>query len=131
LTREPLALLTGRGYVPAEAHLALALPRLVDGDPDLPLDVWRRDEFAFIDGPGARRLREEVDARWQALAGGEARAAIGPFVLLEVESDGGRRGGAPTELRLDTLRPGTATPRRTARLRPNADGLFDVTDLVA
>jgi hypothetical protein len=126
-----LAVLTGRGYVPAEARLALALPRLVDGDPDLPLDVWRRDEFAFMDGPGARRLREEVDARWQALAGGEARAAIGPFVLLEVESDGGRRGGAPTELRLDTLRPGTATPRRTARLRPNADGLFDVTDLVA
>lgn len=126
-----LALLTGRGYVPAEVRLALALPRPVDGDPDLPLDVWRREESAFIDSPGARRLREEVDARWQAFAGGEARAAIGPFVLLEVESDGGRRGAAPTELRLDTLRPGTATPRRTARLRPNADGLFDVTDLVA
>jgi hypothetical protein len=125
-----LALLTGRGYVAAEARLALALPRPVDGDPGLPLDVWRREESAFIDGPGARRLREEVDARWQSLAGGEARAAIGSFVLLEVESTGGR-GGAPTEIRLDTLRPGTATPRRSARLRPNADGLFDVTDLVA
>jgi hypothetical protein len=144
-----LALLTGRGYVAARAHLALALPRLAEGSgmrdaeaatmsrdeagagAGLPLDVWRRGEAAFIDGPGARRLREEADARWQALAAGEAHAAIGPFVLLEVESTGGRRGTAPTELRLDTLRPGTATPRRTARLRPNADGLFDVTDLVA
>jgi hypothetical protein len=160
-----LALLTGRGYVPAEARLALALPRLPEepraasptGDQTpatttsgdaagapvpvavspsgsasegLPLDVWRRGGAAFIDGPGARRLREEVDARWQSLAAGEARGAIGPFVLLEVESTGGRRGGTPTELRLDTLRPGTATPRRTARLRPNGDGLFDVTDLV-
>jgi hypothetical protein len=146
-----LALLTGRGYVPAQARLALALPRLADGSGvgaadadragavtasrddaalDLPLDVWRRGESAFIDGPGAKRLREEVDARWQSLAAGEAHTAIGPFVLLEVESTGGRR-GIPTELRLDTLRPGTATPRRTARLAANGDGLFDVTDLVA
>jgi hypothetical protein len=158
-----LALLTGRGYVPAEARLALALPRLVGergagsviadragagtatgdevgaatatgdeagaGD-GLPLDVWRRGDAAFIDGPGAKRLRETVDARWQALAAGQAHGAIGPFVLLEVESTGGRRGGTPAELRLDTLRPDTATPRRTARLRPNGDGLFDVTDLV-
>jgi hypothetical protein len=129
-----LALLTGRGYVAAEARLALALPRLVGGsgtDGLLPLDTWRRGESSFIDGPGAKRLREEVDARWQSLAAGDARGAIGPFVLLEVESTGGRRGATPTELRLDTLRPGTATPRRTARLQPNGDGLFDVTDLVA
>jgi hypothetical protein len=133
-----LALLTGRGYVPAEARLALAVPRLpgepgalaASPDSGLPLDVWRRGEAAFIDGPGAKRLREEVDARWQSLAAGEARGAIGPFVLLEVEPTGGRR-GTPTELRLDTLRPGTATPRRTASLHPNGDGLFDVTDLVA
>ncbi|MCW2981918.1 MAG: hypothetical protein JWO14_3645 [Solirubrobacterales bacterium] len=128
-----LALLTGRGYVAAEARLALAVPRLVGESGaygGLPLDIWRRGEAAFIDGPGAKRLREEVDARWQSLAAGEARGAIGPFVLLEVESTGGRRGAAPTELRLDTLRPGTATPRRTARLQSNADGLFDVTDLV-
>jgi hypothetical protein len=140
-----LALLTGRGYLPAEARLALAVPRLpgerstgADGPgalaasapAGLPLDIWRRGEAAFIDGPGAKRLREEVDARWQSLAAGEAQGAIGPFVLLEVESTGGRR-GTPTELRLDTLRPGTATPRRTARLQPNADGLFDVSDLVA
>jgi hypothetical protein len=153
-----LALLTGCGYVAAEARLALAVPRLpadpraaslitdppgttmTSGDDaaapsraaavGLPLDVWRRGESAFIDGPGAKRLRDEVDARWQSLAAGEARGAIGPFVLLEVESTGGRR-GTPTELRLDTLRPGTATPRRTARLQPNGDGLFEVTDLVA
>jgi hypothetical protein len=138
-----LALITGRGYVAAEARLALALPRL-SGDPavgadepgavadaGLPLAIWRRGEAAFIDGPGAKRLREEVDTRWQSLAAGEARGAIGPFVLLEVESTGGRRGATPTEVRLDTLRPGTATPRRTARLQPNGDGLFDVTELVA
>jgi hypothetical protein len=129
-----LALLTGLGYVAAEVRLALAVPRLVGEsgtDGRLPLDIWRRGESSFIDGPGAKRLREEVDARWQSLAAGEARGAIGPFVLLEVESTGGRHGSIPTELRLDTLRPGTATPRRTARLQPNADGLFDVTDLVA
>jgi hypothetical protein len=128
-----LALLTGRGYVAAEARLALALPRLVGEsgtDGVLPLDTWRRGESSFIDGPGAKRLREEVDARWQSLAAGDARGTIGPFVLLEVESTGGRRGATPTELRLDTLRPGTATPRRTARLQPNGDGLFEVTDLV-
>jgi hypothetical protein len=126
-----LALLTGRGYVPAEARLALALPRPLAADPGLPIDVWRRADAAFIDAAGAERLREEVDARWQSLAVGEAHSAIGPFVLLEVESTGGRRGAIPTELRLDTLRPGTATPRRTARLQPNGDGLFDVTELVA
>lgn len=126
-----LALLTGRGYVPAEACLAPALPRLAAADPRLPLDVWRRADAAFIDGPTAKRLREEVDARWQSLAAGEARGAIGPILLLEVESTGGRRGGTPTELRLETLRPGTATPRRTALLHPNGDGLFDVTELVA
>lgn len=141
-----LALLTGRGYVAAEARLALAVPRLpaerstgadepgamaASAPPGLPLDIWRRGESAFIDGAGAKRLREEVDARWQSLAAGEARAAVGPYVLLEVESTGGPGGGTPTELRLDTLRPGTATPRRTARVQPNADGLFDVSDLVA
>jgi hypothetical protein len=154
-----LALLTGRGYVAAEARLALVVPRLpadpraaslitdrpgttmASGDDagapsgaacvGLPLDIWRRGEAAFIDGRGAKRLRDEVDARWQSLAAGEARGAIGTFVLLEVESIGGRRGATPTELRLDTLRPGTATPRRTARLHPNGDGLFDVTELVA
>jgi hypothetical protein len=141
-----LALLTGRGYVAAEARLALAVPRLPGGPPTagtgepgplaasadgLRLDIWRRGEAAFIDGPGAKRLREEVDARWQSLAAGEARGAIGPFVLLEVESTGGRRGATPTELRFDTLRPGTATPRRTARFYPNGDGLFEVTELVA
>ncbi|GEM_PF-1463255 len=164
IEHDRLALLTGRGYVPAEARLTLALPRLLDeprvaspaadrasaattsgdaaGAPiavspgegvsdGLALDVWRLGEAAFIDAAGAKRLREEVDARWQSLAAGEAHSAIGPFVLLEVESTGGRRGATPTELRLDTLRPGTATPRRTARLQPNADGLFDVTDLVA
>lgn len=146
-----LALLTGRGYLPAQARLALALPRPVE-EPGasladradvtsaagteaaigagLPLDVWRRGDAAFVDGPGAKRLRETVDTRWQSLAAGEAHAAIGPFVLLEVESTGGR-GPAPTELRLDTLRPGTATPRRTVRLAANDDGLFDVTNLVA
>ncbi|HVW48330.1 MAG TPA: hypothetical protein VHA76_14840 [Solirubrobacterales bacterium] len=144
-----LALLTGRGYVAARARLAVAVPRRLDeraapppppggpttatttGDVGLAVDLWRRGEEAFIDGPGARRLAEEVDARWQSLAAGEAHAAIGPFVLLEVEPTGGGRAASPTELRLDTLRPGTATPRRTARLRANADGLFDVTDLLA
>lgn len=136
-----LALLTGRGYVPAEARLALALPRPNGEAPTgasaagdgagPPLDIWRRGDAAFIDGPTAKRLGEEVDARWQSLAAGEAHSAIGPFVLLEVEPTGGRRGATPTEIRLDTLRPGTATSRRTARLQANGDGLFDVTDLVA
>jgi hypothetical protein len=126
-----LALLTGLGYAPSEAHLALSAPRLAN-DGALPLDVWRRGEFSFLDGRGVARLRDAVEARWQALAEGEAREAIGETVLLEVETVGGlRRGAAPTELRLDVLRPGNPTPRRTATLAANDDGLFDVTDLVA
>jgi hypothetical protein len=141
-----LALLTGLGYAPGEARLAAAVPRL-PGDatapqaPDvamspladgLPLDVWRRGEGAFLDGRGAVRLRDAVDGRWQALADGEAHEAMGETVLLEVETVGGpRRGDAPTALRLDILRPGNPTPRRTATLAANGDGLFDVTDLVA
>ena len=78
------------------------------------------------------RLRDSVDERWQSLAAGAARGAIGPLVLLEVEAAGGpRRATMPTELRLATLRPGAETPRHTARLAANGDGLFDVTDLVA
>jgi hypothetical protein len=126
-----LALLTGRGYELAEARLAAAVP-LRDGEASAPeIDVWRRGEAAFLDGAGAARLRDAVDERWQSLAAGDARGAIGPLVLLEVEPSGGpRRAELPTELRLATLRPGTETPRRTARLVANSDGLFDVTDLV-
>jgi hypothetical protein len=126
------ALLTGRGYALADARLALALPRLAGEDGAFPIDVWRRGEASFLDGRGARQLRDAVEARWQSLADGEARGAIGATVLLEVEPVGGpRRGDAPTELRLAVLRPGTATPRRTAVLAANPDGLFDVSDLVA
>jgi hypothetical protein len=135
------ALLTGRGYAPAEARLGLALPRpdrdgapprSGDGDGALALDVWRRGEASFLDGRGARRLRDTVDLRWQSLADGEAHGAIGPTVLLEVEPTGGpRRGNAPTELHLAVLHPGVATPRRTSVLIANGDGLFDVTELVA
>jgi hypothetical protein len=125
-----LVQLTGRGYTPAEAPLAAALPCL-PGEAGAPtFGVWRRGEAAFIDGTGARRLRDAVDARWQSLADGEARGAIGPTMLLEVEPSGGGFREPPTELRLATLRPGAEPPRRTATVAANADGLFDVTDLV-
>jgi hypothetical protein len=127
-----LALLSGRGYALAEGRLAAVVP-LLEGEAAAPaIDVWRRGESTFIDGPGAARLRDAVDQRWQSLAAGEARGAIGPLVLLEVEPAGGpRRAAMPTELRLATLRPGTPTPRRTARLVANGDGLFEITDLLA
>jgi hypothetical protein len=126
-----LLLLGGRGYTAAEAALAVALPRLPGESAAPSVDVWRRGEATFIDGPGASRLREAVDDRWQALAEGEAHGAVGATVLLEVETSGGGRREPPTELRLATLRPGAEPPRRTATLAANADGLFDVTDLVA
>jgi hypothetical protein len=127
-----LALLTSRGYAPTEASLAAALPRLAGEDAPPPVGVWRRGEATFLDGPGAVRLRDAVDERWQLLAAGEAREASGPRVLLELETAGGpRRADAPTELRLATLTPGAEQPRRTATLAANTDGLFDVTDLVA
>jgi hypothetical protein len=127
-----LALLTGRGYALAEARLGPALPRLAGEDAPPPLDVWRRGEAAFIDGPGTARLRDAVDERWSALATGEARGPLGAAVLLEVEPVGGpRHAAAPTELRLATLRPGAEPPRRTATLAASGDGLFDVTDLLA
>jgi hypothetical protein len=126
-----LALLSGRGYALAEARLALALPRLAGEDAPPPRDVWRRADRAFLDGPSALRLRDAVDERWQSHAAGDARAPLGPAVLLEVEASGGsRRSRNPTELRLATLRPGTEPSRHTATLTANGDGLFDVTDLV-
>jgi hypothetical protein len=126
-----LALLTGRGYALAEAHLAPALPRLPGEDAPPPLDVWSRGEATFLDGPGATRLRDAVDERWSALAAGEARAPLGAAVLLEVEPAGGpRRGRSPINLRVATLRPGSEPPRQTATVAANGDGLFDVTGLL-
>ena len=126
-----LALLAGRGYEPAEARLAVALPRLPD-DAAPTFDLWRRGDSSFLDGAGAARLRDIVDRCWGALAEGEARAALGATVLLEAEPGGAsRRGDAPTELRLTTLRAGAEPPRHTATLAANGDGLFDVTELVA
>jgi hypothetical protein len=127
-----LALLTGRGYRLAEAALTVALPRLPDEAAAPMIDIWRRGEASFLDGAGADRLRATVDSRWQALAESEARGALGPTVLLEVEPAGGpRRGDVPTELRLATLHPGAEPPRHRATLAANVDGLFDVSDLVA
>lgn len=155
--QERLARLTGRGYALAEAPLAVTLPRLAgepSGGPSLPdggadpdasgpaddrgvaargtaptIDVWRRGDASFIDGPGAARLGAMVDERWQSLAAGEARGPIGPTVLLEAQPAGGSR-GAPAELRLSLLRPGTEHPRQEATLAANPDGLFDVSELV-
>jgi hypothetical protein len=135
-----LALLTGRGYAPAEARLTAAMPRLAGEDAAPAIDVWRRGESSYLDGPVAARLRDAVDERWQSLAAGDAHAPLGPggadaspgAVLLEVETVGGsRRAAAPTEMRVETLRPGTDPPRHTATLAANGDGLFDVTDLLA
>jgi hypothetical protein len=139
-----IALFTGRGYILAEARLALALPRLA-GEDAPPLDVWRRADRTFLDGPGALRLRDAVDESWQSLADGDARAPLGApslpdetprplgaAVLFEVETSGGsRRARNPTELRLLILRSGAEPPRRTTALAVDGDGLFDVTDLVA
>ena len=127
-----LALLTGRGYTPTEAPLAAALPRLAGEDAAPPVGVWRRGEATFLDGPGAVRLRDAVDERWQSLAAGAAREPSGPRVLLELETAGGpRRAAAPTELRIATLIPGAEQPRQTATLAVNGDGLFDITALTA
>jgi hypothetical protein len=116
------------------------MPRLAGEAAPPPIDLWRRDGHAFLDGPGALRLRDTVDERWQSLAAGDAHAPTlaiasdepGAAVLLEVEPAGGpRRAPSPTELRIATLRPGAEPPRHTATLTVNGDGLFDVTDLVA
>jgi hypothetical protein len=132
-----LALLTSRGYAPSEGRLAVALPRLAGEDAPPSLDLWRRDGRTFIDAPGALRLRDGVDERWQSLAAGDAHGPRlgdgepGGAVLLEVETCGPRRAPAPTELRLATLRPGAEPPRHTATVAVNSDGLFDITALVA
>ncbi len=128
-----LARLTGRGYASGEAPLAATLPRRPGEEAPPPIDLWHRHGHAFIDGPGAIRLRDDVDERWMALAAGDAhRPPASAAVLLEVEPLGGpRRAKAPTDLRLATLRPGADPPRHTATLTVNNDGLFDVSDLIA
>jgi hypothetical protein len=139
-----VATLTGRGYALAEAPLAAALPRLPEDAAPPTIDVWRREGASFLDAAGAAHLRDVVDERWQSLADGEGRGPIGPATLLAVVLTGamggkGRprgaagpaSGAAGSELGVTTLRAGPGQARRTATVRANADGLFDVTDLLA
>jgi hypothetical protein len=94
-----LALLTSRGYAAVEGRLAVAMPRL-DGEAEPPgIDLWRREGRAFLDGPGALRLRDTVDERWQSLAAGTAHtpavAAGSPAPLVSGEAVALPAGAAP------------------------------------
>lgn len=89
------------------------------------------------DSVSVRGVRDHLISFGAAL-GASDRAALqrltplagGAAILLEVEPSGGGRREPPTALRLATPRPGADPPRHTATLTANADGLFDVSELV-
>jgi len=117
-----LALLTSRGYALAEGRLTVAVPRTAGEDAPPSLDLWRRDGRAFIDGPGALRLRDAVDERWQSLAGGDAR---GPLVGVADGNPAGAPVGSPSVGDATRLPPGpgeAATPGLAVQPSTDAAG---------
>jgi hypothetical protein len=125
-----LGRLVERGYRPRTLALAPALP----GDPDrgAALSGWSRGDARLLDDIDAKRLRDLVAERWDALAAGETDGPVGDAILLAVDlgpwTDNVRGSAA---LRVTVLRPDAKERERTEEIPANDDGLFDVTDLLA
>lgn len=124
-----LTRLYSAGYLPSERALNLALPRQAEARDGEKLTCWARKGRSYLDLAGWHRLRREAREGWGALAGGEAQAPSGAAVLVHVKV--GLRvpllGGDET-VRLAILEPARGEAHEH-ELRPNGDGLFDVTEL--
>jgi hypothetical protein len=116
--------LVERGYAPADGTLGLALPRREEGGRQR-LGCWTREGKIYLDFDACRRLRDEADERWHAMAKREARPPGGTRMLLRVEID------YPIPLLRTTpsVRLVTASAESASQVRElarNQDGLFDV-----
>jgi hypothetical protein len=122
--------LVGSGYVPTALRLVPTLP--ITGDDQPALSGWARGDARLLGYTGAERLRDLVASRWDSLASGEATGAVGASILLSVELQHwvrNVRGSA--SMKVAVLRPLEKEPEQTLEIAANADGLFDVSDLVA
>jgi hypothetical protein len=125
-----LTRLYSAGYLPNERALNVALPRRDEVRDGETLICWARKGRSYLDMTGWHRLRREVGERWGALASGEAQAPSGAAVLVHVKV------GLRVPLfqrdevvRVSILEPAKGAGARVHELRPNDDGLFDVTEL--
>jgi hypothetical protein len=117
------------GYTPTEISLRPALPQ-VDGSSSA-LAGWARGSSILLDYDDAERFRDLVRARWEALADGDAIAAVGDQILLDVWLEHwGRRLRGPGRLRIDLLTVGAKQPEQTIEIAGDEHRLFEVTDLV-
>jgi hypothetical protein len=126
-----LKALAGSGYQPEERTLLLAIPVPSAGTDRAPVvSCWTRKGHTFLDSTGAILLRNAVSERWRALPGSEARPPVGAVILLEMKV---RRSAfeprRARSLRISTFTPANAAAAKVHELKPNDDGLFDVTEL--
>jgi hypothetical protein len=118
------------GYLPAAEYLRPLLP----ANPDQPtpaLACWRRKDRLYFDLDEAERLRRTVNARWGALAAGEARPATGTEILFRVKVGyclPGRRDAVAVAV--VAFEPAAGGREVVHELPRNAHGLFEVTPFV-
>lgn len=124
-----LARLVRLGYAPVAITLRPSLPIVEAAGPGL--SGWERGDARLLAYEDAERLRDLVRARWDSLVDGEAAGAVGDSILLDVHLEHwirNLRGSA--WLRVTMLRARESDPERIIEFAANADGLFDVTELV-
>jgi hypothetical protein len=128
--RQELARLHQAGYRPQKQLFRLGLPRCDGAAPWIVLDCWVCDERSYLDARGCRRLRDEVDARWDALCSGNAVPPTEPIGLAEVRVPSSlrvlRSGPSLTVVIHDPSAPNST---RVRKLPPGKNGLFDVDEL--
>jgi hypothetical protein len=120
---ERVARLTAAGYAAERRPLALGLPE-EGGDAAEPVGCWRRRDRLYLDATSLRGLRETANGCWGDYAAGEALAPQGPAMLVGVKLGWGIR--VPRWAEVTTA---TGAERAAHRLRPNGEGLFEVTGL--
>ncbi len=125
-----LSQLYAAGYASAEKAPRFVLPQVDPISTAGELACWERKDKSYLDLPGWLRLRGEAGSRWRALSAGEARPPIGATILTDVKV-GLRLPGSHSQptVRVSLLEPSCDSELRVREIRPNEDGLFDVTDL--
>lgn len=118
------------GYQDDEKPLRLQLPKEDNGRPDLRLRTWSRRGKLYLDAETIERLRRHTQERWQRLTTGKAQPPVGAGILLQVEL----RMWSPwldqrRWARISIASPDATEATRIDDLRPNSDGLYEVTGL--
>jgi hypothetical protein len=124
--RRRLAEFGRRGFVPAAASLAAAVPGLAG---PVILSGWERKGRLHLDVDGAIRLARAVDSGWDGL-GGESCYPSGSPLLVAVEAPTAWRYlRGQRDLRFVLVEPAAGGGERVETVERLEHGLFDVTDL--